>query len=35
MQPTHSSRRILLPARGWFVYLSLCVALVLNLIPFG
>lgn len=35
IQPTHSSRRILLPARGWFVYLSLCVALVLNLIPFG
>lgn len=35
IQPTHSSRRILLPARGWFVYLSLCVALILNLIPFG
>lgn len=35
IQPTHSSRRILLPARGWFIYLSLSVALVLNLIPFG
>ena len=35
IQPTHSSRRILLPARGWFVYLSLCAALALNLIPFG
>lgn len=35
IQPTHSSRRILLPARGWFIILSLFVALVLNLIPFG
>jgi len=35
IQPTHSSRRILLPARAWFIYLSLLVALVLNLIPFG
>lgn len=35
IQPTHSSRRILLPARGWFIYLSLAVALALNLIPFG
>jgi rod shape-determining protein MreD len=35
IQPTHSSRRILLPARSWFVYLSLGVALALNLIPFG
>lgn len=34
IQPTHSSRRILLPARSWFIYLSLMVALVLNLIPF-
>ncbi|MDX9995739.1 MAG: rod shape-determining protein MreD [Rhodocyclaceae bacterium] len=33
MQPTHASRRILLPARSWFIYLSLCIALVLNLIP--
>jgi rod shape-determining protein MreD len=35
IQPTHSSRRILLPARGWFIWLSLCFALFLNLIPFG
>lgn len=33
IQPTHASRRILLPARSWFIYLSLCVALVMNLIP--
>lgn len=33
IQPTHASRRILLPARRWFIYLSLCIALVLNLIP--
>lgn len=33
IQPTHASRRILLPARSWFVYLSLCIALALNLIP--
>jgi rod shape-determining protein MreD len=30
MQPTHSSRRILLPAKAWFIYLSLGVAMVLN-----
>jgi len=35
IQPTHSSRRILLPARGWFIYFSLGVACALNLIPFG
>jgi rod shape-determining protein MreD len=35
IQPIHSSRRILLPARGWFIYFSLAVALALNLIPFG
>lgn len=35
IQPTHSSRRILLPARLWFIYLSLTVAFALNLIPFG
>jgi rod shape-determining protein MreD len=35
IQPTHSSRRILLPARSWFIYLSLAMALALNLIPFG
>lgn len=35
MQPTHSSRRILLPARNWFILLTLFAALFLNLIPFG
>lgn len=35
IQPTHSSRRILLPASGWFIHLSLTAALVLDLIPFG
>lgn len=35
IQPTHSSRRILLPARAWFIYASLLVAGVLNLIPLG
>lgn len=35
MQPTHSSRRILLPARNWFILLTLCLALFLNAIPFG
>lgn len=35
IQPSHSSRRILLPARSWFIYFSLCCAFVLNLIPLG
>lgn len=35
IQPTHSSRRILLPARSWFIYASMLIALVLNLIPLG
>jgi rod shape-determining protein MreD len=35
IQPIHASRRILLPASGWFIHFSLVVALVLNLIPFG
>lgn len=35
IQPTHSSRRILLPARIWFITLSLVLAFVLNLLPFG
>jgi rod shape-determining protein MreD len=35
IQPIHTSRRILLPARSWFIYFSLFVALALNLIPFG
>lgn len=35
MQPTNSSRRILLPVKGWFIYLSLTLALFLNLLPLG
>ena len=35
MQPTHRSNRILLPAKTWFVYLSLFVALGLSYIPTG
>jgi rod shape-determining protein MreD len=35
MQPTHRSSRILLPAKAWFVYLSLFVALGLAYIPTG
>lgn len=35
MQPTHSSRRILLPVRGWFIVLTLFAALFLNLLPLG
>ena len=35
IQPTHSSRRILLPARAWFIWASLFLALCLNLIPLG
>lgn len=35
MQPTHSSNRILLPARGWFILLSCGLAVFLNMIPFG
>jgi rod shape-determining protein MreD len=35
MQPTHSSRRILLPVKGWFIFLTLFVALFLNLLPLG
>jgi len=35
IQPTHSSRRILLPARLWFIWLSLILALVLNMLPIG
>lgn len=35
MQPTHSSRRILLPARAWFIWGSLLLALFLNQIPLG
>lgn len=35
MQPTHRSNRILLPARTWFIYFSLLVALTLAYIPTG
>jgi rod shape-determining protein MreD len=34
-QPTHSSRRILLPVKNWFISLTLLAALLLNMIPFG
>ncbi|NMG28006.1 rod shape-determining protein MreD [Aromatoleum evansii] len=35
MQPTHRSSRILLPAKTWFAWLSLLVALGLSYIPTG
>lgn len=35
MQPTHRSNRILLPARTWFVYFSLFLALAASYIPTG
>ncbi|HEX5393230.1 MAG TPA: rod shape-determining protein MreD [Rhodocyclaceae bacterium] len=35
MQATHTSRRILLPVKAWFIFISLTLALMLNLIPFG
>jgi rod shape-determining protein MreD len=35
MQPTHSSRRILLPARPWFIFATLMAALFLNVVPLG
>lgn len=35
MQPTNLSRRILLPVRPWFIYLSLILALLLAYIPVG
>lgn len=35
MQSSHRSRRILLPAKTWFIYLSLAGALLLAYIPFG
>ena len=34
-QPTHSSRRILLPVRQWFIMFTLLLALFLDLIPLG
>jgi rod shape-determining protein MreD len=35
MQPTQSSRRILLPVKPWFILVSLTGALFLNVIPLG
>ena len=35
MQPNYSSRRILLPVRHWFIWLSLIVAMLANMIPVG
>lgn len=35
MQPTHSSNRILLPAKGWFIFLTVMIALFLDMIPVG
>ena len=35
MQPTHRSSRILQPAKLWFVYFSLFLALGLEYIPSG
>ena len=35
IQPTNASRRILLPAKAWFVALTTAVALFLNLVPVG
>lgn len=35
IQPTHSSNRILRPVKGWFVALTLLLALFANMIPFG
>jgi rod shape-determining protein MreD len=35
MQPTNSSRRILLPVKGWFIFLTLFCALFLNMLPLG
>jgi len=35
MPATHSSRRILLPVRLWFIYASLVAAAVLDMVPFG
>lgn len=35
MQATHSSNRILQPARTWFIYLSMLIALGLTYMPTG
>lgn len=34
-QPTHASRRILRPANSAFIFLTLALAFLLNLVPFG
>jgi rod shape-determining protein MreD len=34
-QPTHTSNRILLPAKSWFIAMTQLIALLLNMIPFG
>lgn len=35
MQSPHSMRRILLPAKNWFIVMTLFAALLLNMVPFG
>lgn len=35
MQPTNSSRRILLPVKVWFIVLTLILAFFVNLVPVG
>ncbi|MBK6972339.1 MAG: rod shape-determining protein MreD [Candidatus Methylophosphatis roskildensis] len=35
MQPTHSSRRILLPVKPWFILFTLLTAMTLNAVPLG
>jgi len=35
MQPTHSSNRILRPVKGWFLVLTLLLAMFLNTVPLG
>lgn len=35
MDPTHSSSRILLPAKSWFIFGTLVAALFLNVVPLG
>ena len=35
MQPTHSSNRILLPVRAWFIFLTFIAALFFDMMPFG
>lgn len=34
-QATHASRRILLPAKSWFIWTTLFLALLMNMIPLG